>query len=167
MTRQLARLAALAMLLLAFDAGAAEAVTKTFCVSGTSTGAGWSYGLGGPGLPALQVTTDGVPEGGSAEDLARKWVDSINRAQGDPPAFRARFVRTAGGRAYFSITSPRDFEFEVDGCTITGNPAGCSFNPTVEEREPPLPVLTIVVIVLVLGGVIVVIIVIVRRRRSP
>ncbi|RZN80601.1 MAG: hypothetical protein EVB11_11490 [Winogradskyella sp.] len=112
--------------------------TQTICISGTSNGTGWSWNLSGIGLPSSQVTTGGVPNGGSATDMARHWVDSINGVQGNPPAYVARFLRTdEDGRAYFSITARRKFRFGVNDCTITGNPRGCSFNPTVLDITPP------------------------------
>lgn len=160
--------------LLPLSASAQTSVTKTFCVRGTSDGQGWRWELNTAGA-AQQVNAPGVPEGGSATDLARRWVESIQAAQGDPPAFRARFLRTGrDGAAYFSITSPRDFTFRVDGCTITGNPEGCSFNPTVLEVDdvdtvdPPqtsISFLVIVVIVIIIIVIIVIIIIVVRRRR--
>lgn len=159
--------------LLPLSASAQPSVTKTFCVRGTSDGQGWRWEL--KARVAQQVNAPGVPEGGSATDLARRWVQSIQAAQGDPPAFRARFLRTGrDGAAYFSITSPQDFTFRVDDCTITGNPEGCSFNPTVLEVDdvdtvdPPqtsISFLVIVVIVIILIVIIIVIIIIVVRRR--
>lgn len=113
-------------------------VTKTFCISGTSNGRGWTWSLSGKGLPSQQVNVSGVSSGGSATDLAQQWVNSIQQVQGRPLAYTARFSHTAeDGRAYFTITARRNFRFGVDDCTITGNPNGCSFNPTVLDVSPP------------------------------
>ncbi|HVS00917.1 MAG TPA: hypothetical protein VMW27_30130 [Thermoanaerobaculia bacterium] len=112
----------------------AAEVTKNFCIDGTSNGAGWSYNLSGSGSSNITVNTDGVPSGGNATALAEHWVRSINAAQGQPPAYRAAFSHTGrDGKAYFTITAQSNFRFSVGECQITGNPAGCSFNPMVLE----------------------------------
>ncbi len=174
MLRYLKLLLLFAALLMALGPpGAAAQVTKTFCVDGQSDGQGWTWSLSGIGLPAQQVTTDGVPAGGNATALAQQWVRSIQAVQGDPPGFRARFERTnADGKAYFSITADRDFTFGVDDCTITGNPNGCSFNPTVlEVASIPddgggLSLLLIIIIIVIVVIVVIVIVIIIRRRSG-
>ena len=110
---------------------------KTFRIKGTSTGKKWTWSLSGIGLPFSQATAEAVPRGGSAADLARRWVESINLSQGRPPAYVAKFLReNPDGSAAFTISASRSFAFKVGDCEITGNREGCSFNPTVEEVIP-------------------------------
>lgn len=159
---------------LAIGPAIAEAqVTKSFCISGTSDGRPWTWSLSGEGgLPSQTVTAPAVPDGGTATDLARGWVRSIQAVQGRPPAYRAQFVRTAGdGKAYFSITAASDFSFGVDDCEITGNPDGCRFNPEVVEVDevprdgPPPAARTIIIIIVIVVAIIIIVIVIILRRR--
>ena len=128
-------IAALALTLVSSAPGA-QVSSKTFCVSGASDGSSWSWTLGAVGGFATQFGTTSVGAGGDATALAQEWVQSINDSTSSSKGFTAEFRCTdPGGDAYFTVhsSSLTDFMFTADGCTITGNPAGCSFNPTVTE----------------------------------
>ena len=170
--RRLLLLCVLGLTALSLLPAVAEAqVAKTFCVSGTSNGTPWTWNLTTIGANQT-VQAPAVAVGGSATALAQGWVASIQAAQPMPPAFTAMFVRTnTDGKAYFSVSSPRNFTFVVDDCQLTGNPAGCSFNPDVVEVDevPPdqaaLPTRAIIIIVIIIIIIVIIIIIIIFRRR--
>lgn len=110
--------------------------TQTFCITGQSDGVGWRIDLAAPsvavGLPLS------INAGASATSMASASVARINLGDGGP--FSAEFVCTGeDGAGYFDITGPGGFTFsvaEVNGknpCQVTGNSAGCSFNPEIVD----------------------------------
>src|SRR6185369_14382178 len=83
--------------------------TKTFCVSGSSTGVGWSWGIlpAGGGAPVLMATNVSVPAGTDAAGLAREFERSITMRI--PMNSQYRVWRTEEcGLQYFTIRGPDD-----------------------------------------------------------
>lgn len=108
---------------------AAAATSQKFCIQGNSTGKGWSYSLDS-GDASVTVNTGGIPGGSGPAALAQAWVQSINLA-GVGGGFSATYDGVVNGQAYFTVEGPKDFRLSVGGCTVTGNPTGCKFNPLV------------------------------------
>ena len=114
------------------------AETQTFCITGVSNNVGWQIGLSAPGDAAVGLPAV-VDEDQDATQLALAFVTRINLGDINHP-FSARFICTAeDGTAYFSVTGPDDFIMSVaeengaNPCIVTGNPAGCAFNPTIVD----------------------------------
>jgi hypothetical protein len=124
-------------LALMLSGSAVLAGEATFCISGNSTGVGWSFTVTNwtpPAGGAIGVPGEcgGVPEGSGPEVLAEAFVECINTAgeglitatlvPGQPGCFKISGdfsnVRLDVGPA----GSPAD-------CEVTT--AGCSFNPTI------------------------------------
>jgi hypothetical protein len=113
---------------------------KVFCVSGTSTGVPWEWQITHGGGP----TTIGpgslgpVPSGQGGEAFAAAFAAGINA----PPGVVAQQLAAPQSNCFsLQLQGTLDFEFfvrtPVGGpgpfCQVTGNPAGCPFNPTITE----------------------------------
>ncbi len=145
-------LIALALLLSVFLLGVGVAlagqVTKTFRVSGSTTGVGWSWGIviheslvGSDKEIGPVVPVAGVPD-------CQQFVDLfINTINGKFPSGRcvAKLAGAGGPPPFceFTITCDEDFQFlvgdaagtQASGCEVTNNPGGCQFNPLITERQ--------------------------------
>ncbi len=115
-------------------AGKCKPVVKDihkYCISGTSTGVGWTWTvIIGSSVYSGVVLNGAVPPGGTAVDLAFRWVDSmivggVNDVGVPPSQFSEPQANC------FQI--PGLHTLTVDSCTVTHNPSGCSFNPTVHD----------------------------------
>jgi len=109
-----------------------EPTGQKFCISGPSTGVGWTWTLTPSAGPQVSgsVPTGTVPLGGTAIQIANAWVNS------NPGGLIAAGVTASqftGGEAHCFQITPGNHTLTVDACTVTGNPNGCSFNPTVIE----------------------------------
>jgi len=92
-----------------------------FCIFGPSTGVGWTWTLGGSG----PFSVPPVAAGSTAIQLAAAWVANMTLNG-------VTATQLTGSQANcFTISQSQTLT--VDGCTVTGNPNGCSFNPTVIE----------------------------------
>lgn len=147
-----------AVMVVCVASGAAKADRKTFCISGASDGVGWSWGIiSQNGGLVYRATNVGVPAGTDANGLAREFERSISGAILNGPNQGYRVTRNAEcGLNYFTISGPDNFQFWIgdaagtpaSGCQVTNNPAGCTFNPTVQQAsftcaDPPVPAMSI------------------------
>jgi len=154
----------------------AVATTNTYCISGNSTGAGWSIEVATWNPPAggwVGSTGEcaGVTEGAGCAALAQAFVDCINNTliegQGSAaidPSDPCCFTITSGWNKIDLSVGPAGGDPD---CEVTE--AGCPFNPTiylVSVVPTPIPTLTewgmIIFCVLLFGWMAWVI---VRRRR--
>lgn len=128
-------------LFLVFPSSALAAETQTFCISGASTGVGWSSTLqAGANVEILAINP--LPVGANATQIAKEWARRIN-GQIVASQYQAGPVCTqSDGSACFSITGPNGFTLSVatggPDCVVTNNPSGCTFNPTVIEALVPV-----------------------------
>ncbi len=107
-----------------------------FCVAGPGNGSNFSWSLNS--LPPVPVT--GLPVL-SAEGLRDAFITSVNTPPKPVPDLVAS---VAPGSACFALTYTAGFQFfvgpgSVATCLVSGNPAGCAFNPTIYEQQflPP------------------------------
>ena len=118
------------------------ASTQTFCITGDSTGVGWQWGVtftqSGQTTYSGAVPNGTVPTGSPASDISSAWVASIVGANeaglsaaqlpASPHCFKVSLSPAAGAAGAFT--------FSVGSCVVTGNPSGCSFNPTIVQVPP-------------------------------
>lgn len=164
---------AMVALVLCLVAGEAQAqAAHRFRITGNSTGVGWSWGIiKNHGLFCRGVVASGtVPNGGDCQALRDAFVNSMFLQC--PQKIR---VRPAENPCEFTITNLNNDEMQfwvgdeagdpLSGCQVTNNPAGCSFNPLIEEVPAvpglPAPALVAVSILLLGAGVFWM-----RRRRE-
>lgn len=110
-----------------------------FCVSGSSTGAGWRWQLDAE----PPVTVPGLSPGAGASELSAAFATRIT--DDGPPGANA--VSDPLQPACLQAAYELGFELSVGpvsgsiDCTVTGNPSGCSFNPTLTDASflPPYP----------------------------
>jgi hypothetical protein len=114
---------------------------QTFCVAGVSNGVGWSWGIIINGGLQSRAVVPPVPAGGGCAALTAAFVASINAIPGGCTAKVA-----AGNPCCFTICCPQGFDFWIGDaagnpagarCKVTGNPAGCAFNPLVIQTTNP------------------------------
>lgn len=114
----------------------AAPTTQTFHISGDSTGVSWDYELKScvPGCSVATTKTVGfVPAGPSTcDELVSAWVAKINEA---PAAGFVAAIVGAAADCNFSVTFDPSFQLWIVAplCKVTGNIAGCAFNPTVTQ----------------------------------
>jgi CSLREA domain-containing protein len=103
-----------------------------FCISGLSTGVGWSWTVTPSSGPQFvgSVAAGTVAAGGTADLIASAWVGSMSAAGVN--------AGVLGGQPHcFKILPPKQTltvqTLTGPVCTVSGNPSGCSFNPTVIE----------------------------------
>ncbi|MEM7587268.1 MAG: FG-GAP-like repeat-containing protein [Acidobacteriota bacterium] len=122
---------------------------SVFCISGTATGAGYTWQLLGNGINLVQPNAPGVTAGGSAADLAAAFVASINALGGQS----VNATVTPGNSSCFSVSATGSpslqlFVGQAGGlptCQVTAG--GCTYNPTIRAGFPkpePTPSLEIV-----------------------
>jgi hypothetical protein len=150
----------------------AGAVTKTFCVEGTTTGVAWSWGIViNESLVCSAIVGEGWATGLGPLSIVSGWVNSL--VTNCPECTYTTLSQD--GRVCFTITCADDFQFWVgdaagdplSGCQITNNPSGCQFNPLVYEYIEAIPVLgtpalVVLVVLLLLAATWVI-----RRRHAP
>lgn len=126
----------------------ANVVTKKFCISGTSDGVGWSWGIifdtdlacKGTGLGPVD------PNNGISDpaEFATAFVNSINANGGglgysaavdpkNPHCFTITHTTEPGAPANFEFWVGDAAGTPTSGCQVTNNPAGCAFNPDIVE----------------------------------
>ncbi|MEM7167485.1 MAG: hypothetical protein AAF581_18645 [Planctomycetota bacterium] len=116
--------------------------TRAFEVSGQALGIPYQFGFGGSN-PAPHTIT-GLTHGGSAAAIASAFIGAINSAaaSGLEPGISA-FVNPFDNTQFVVESTSGDFDFYVSTtagtpCQVTGNAAGCSFNPMIIEVAPPV-----------------------------
>lgn len=109
----------------------------SYCVSGASDGRGWSWRL--TSTVARDVT--GVqPPGAPEEDIVAAFATDLWLAG------ITVFQNPLHTHCFTAILSPGESLFvgpfgSTPDCQVTGNPGGCTFNPTITDMAflPPLP----------------------------
>jgi hypothetical protein len=118
-----------------------------YCIFGPSTGVGWTWTLGSSG--PFSVPPVAVP--GTAIQLATRWVANMT-------SNGVTATQLTGSQAHCFTISPGGQILTVDGCQVTSNQNGCTFNPTViEVVAPPIPTvsewgLVVLTLVLLIGA---------------
>ncbi len=121
---------------------APQQTTRTFCIEGNSTGAGWTWGFG----PTMGIP-ETLPAGAPASDFVNRFVGQISFAWGGVPdrPYVSSFTPTC-----FDVSFGAPFELHV-GPAATNFPnqltfptcevldrdiATCAFNPIIYELSP-------------------------------
>lgn len=124
------------------DAGAqydyCNRVGRTFCVSGDSTGIGWSWAIVINGHKVCSSIVEPLPPGRPCKHLVAAFKSSIEQNCGMSSGCT---VESTDDNCCFRVVCKEDFQFFVgdqdgdpeSGCEVTNNPAGCSFNPLIME----------------------------------
>jgi hypothetical protein len=110
-----------------------------FCVAGSANGNPWRWQLDSE----PNVLVPGLTAGAPASAIAAAFATSIT--DDGPPGASA--VQDLGQLECFQVSYTSGFTLSVGigtgpiSCTVTGNPSGCSFNPTVTDASflPPYP----------------------------
>jgi len=120
----------------------ALAGSATYCVSGSSTGIGWTFFLecegGGTSVGGGNIVDGAIPAGAPCSVLAQQFVDSTN-------VTGLGWTATLGpGDCCFTVSNPdctdQNIRLSVQTagtplCTVTPtNP--CTFNPTITQVGP-------------------------------
>ena len=144
-------LAILPMAIFFATPSSAVATTNTYCISGNSTGAGWSIQVDTWNPPAggYQSSSSecmGVPQGADCAALAQAFVNCINNTLVEGQGFATIdpndsccFMIHSGWNKIDLYVGPA---WEDPDCKVTE--AGCSFNPTIYlvSVVSPIPTLT-------------------------
>ncbi|OFX15975.1 MAG: hypothetical protein A2Z18_09255 [Armatimonadetes bacterium RBG_16_58_9] len=139
-------LAVAAAYVLALSSSPAVGDTQTFCISGTSDGVGWSWGIVQGGGLVCSVKFEGpLPRGADCEQFARQFVEMIKRIC---PHCKAYLEKE---KCCFTIVCEGNFEFWVGayggdpstGKKVTGSPDPVPFNPLILQ-VPTLPTVGII-----------------------
>ncbi len=118
------------------------AATQTFCVSGTSNGVGWSWGIVSNGGLRGRAVVKPLPAGAGCAAFARAFVGSVNSV----PLSGCTAKVSANNPCCFTITCEEGFDFWIgdangdpagDSCKVTDSPDGCSFNPIIFFTKNP------------------------------
>ena len=111
--------------------------TATYEITGESTGQGWSWSIVIPiesGATFRAGSAGPVANGANATALRDAYVASLNTLGGaglSAASLGSTRFRVIVDVAETGAVAP--FTHRVGACTITGNPNGCSFNPTIIE----------------------------------
>ncbi len=137
------RMTGLALIGVLAWASSAGAMSRTFCISGNSTGAGWSWAVVVNGSTFCQEMQAGpVPAGADCAALTQAFIQSNNQ---NADCFQNYQAIPHPNPCCFTILGASDFQFFVGpsgtdattGCEVTNNPAGCAFNPIITELVGP------------------------------
>jgi hypothetical protein len=109
---------------------------RAFCLSGTATGAGWSWCIEGAGFELCDLNVAGVANGSPASALAAQFASSIDA--GGCSGIDAAIVATSPQCFTVSVAGGENYNLLVGtagqspNCCMT--PAtNCSFNPEISE----------------------------------
>src|SRR5262249_26323366 len=138
-------------------------VTKTYCVTGTSNGSKWSWGIdldNSTSIAAPEPLNDdtGPPQPpGNESDFVNSFISSVNaQCPGIAGPGVSSACTTGSNPAAFTITAPAPFEFYVASqgnitntaiaCKVAqaiGGNGGCSFNPLIYLTGTGIPALNL------------------------
>ncbi len=143
----------------------AQADTQKFCISGTSDGIGFSWGIVVGGGCQCSETGLVVPPGGSASEFVTEFVNSINATGGiwgisaavDPEDPNCFTITREGGEFEFWVGDAAGTP--CSGTKVTDSPAPVPFNPEImyipTTSVPTLTewgVITFMTIMIVIGA---------------
>ena len=139
MKRGLMLFAVMSLLAMSFPLVAQQGpATQTFCVSGVSTGVGWSWGVVSNGGLQSRAVVPPVAAGSGCNALAAAFVGSINANS------QCTAAVSPTNPCCFTICCKEGFDFWIGDaagdpngkrCKVTNNPGGCSFNPLVIQTD--------------------------------
>lgn len=109
---------------------------RAFCLSGTATGAGWSWCIEGAGFELCDLNVAGVANGSPASALAAQFASSIDA--GGCTGVDAAIVSTSPQCFTVSVAGGEDYNLLVGPASQSPNccmaPASnCLFNPEIFE----------------------------------
>ena len=129
-------------------AGRVEAqVTKTFKITGNSTGVGWSFAIIKNGSLYCQgvVPTGTVPNTADCNALTTAFINQLRlrceladmKYRIDPGPDPCTFTIKQFNHDTLQFWVGAETGNPASGCQVTNNPAGCAFNPLIEEITSP------------------------------
>ncbi|HEX4960290.1 MAG TPA: hypothetical protein VF173_05590 [Thermoanaerobaculia bacterium] len=127
------------LLVMSFPLAAQQGpATQTFCVSGVSTGVGWSWGIISNGGLQSRAVVPPVAAGSGCNTLAAAFAGSINANS------QCTATVSATNPCCFTVCCKQGFDFWIGDaagdpagkrCKVTNTPGGCSFNPLVIQTD--------------------------------
>ncbi len=113
-----------------------QSTVRAFCLSGTATGAGWSWCVEGPGYEVCDLNVLGVAPGSNAGALAARFVASLDAA--GCSSLDGTIVATSPQCFNVTVARSESFNLIVGGfgnaptCSL-GPGSNCTINPVIAE----------------------------------